>query len=188
VIFGFFRSFLGKKRSGFTLMETLIVISIVAILAGVSFLTLFNRSERKDFETTVQKIVAVLNDARDRSVAQRDGVAWRVSFSNPKCPDPSKLPPQVPLSFVLEDENNLKYNTNNLSGKVYFASSSSLFADNSCRKNISFYGLSGKLFVTPPVSLVDLNVFLINNPSISSTISVSAFGVVTFTTSSISSF
>lgn len=151
------------------------MISIVAILAGISFVTLLNRNDRKEFETTVQKIVAILNDARDRSVAQQYGRDWLVSFSNSNtgCP--------TPLSVILEDSSLNKYTTIDVSSKVSFSTSSFSGACGT-RKEIAFAGSTGVL----TSASATINVYLVSNPSISSTISVSAFGVVNFTSSSIS--
>jgi len=73
-------------KKGTTLIELLVVIGITAILASVTFLSLFGARRQNDLNGATQNIVALLREARSRSVAQDSGTAWGVHFDNAAIP------------------------------------------------------------------------------------------------------
>lgn len=68
---------------GFTFIEILITIGILAVLAVVGTLNLFGYSQGRILQDEAAKIAFVLRNAHDKSVAQADGEQWGVHFSNP---------------------------------------------------------------------------------------------------------
>jgi len=70
-------------RKGFTLLETLIVIGVMAIIA-VAGLSLNSGLWRKNaLDNTNQEIISLLNLARQKSISQEGGYQWGVHFENP---------------------------------------------------------------------------------------------------------
>lgn len=67
---------------GFSLVELLVVIGVMAILSSVILVNVFNKSGRGSFNSTVQEIVSTLREAESRSVAQEGATAWGVHFEN----------------------------------------------------------------------------------------------------------
>jgi type II secretory pathway pseudopilin PulG len=68
------------------LIELLIVIGIIAILASVTFLSLFGTRRQNDLKGATQSIVALLREARSHSVAQDSGTIWGVHFDSTVTP------------------------------------------------------------------------------------------------------
>jgi prepilin-type N-terminal cleavage/methylation domain-containing protein len=71
-----------NKKNGFTLVELLISIGIIAVLATVGFISIAGYSQRKNISLLGQEITAVLRNARDNSISQEQGVQWGVHFEN----------------------------------------------------------------------------------------------------------
>ena len=70
-------------KKGFTLLETLIVVGVMAVIAAAG-LTLNSGLWRKNaLDTTNQEITSLLNLARQKSIAQEGGYQWGVHFENP---------------------------------------------------------------------------------------------------------
>ncbi len=67
---------------GFTLIEILIVIGVIAILATIGTLSLGNQKKYKDLDLTKKEIVAVLRDAQQKSITAEEGARWGVRFTN----------------------------------------------------------------------------------------------------------
>jgi len=86
-----FRVFLREfpRISAFTLIELIISISIIAILAGVGFMSIVNYKQRQDLTSTTQEIIEVVRNAQNRSLSQEatstagSGGRWGVYFENP---------------------------------------------------------------------------------------------------------
>ena len=71
------------KILGFSLLELVIVIAIIAILGTVGFVKLTDYFIRNNLEKDAQKIAFTLKNARDRSMSQDRGLQWGVHFENP---------------------------------------------------------------------------------------------------------
>lgn len=67
---------------GFTLVETIIVIAIMAVIVAISLFSLLGYRNRANLDSTVRKVSALLREAQSRSVAQESGAAWGVHFEN----------------------------------------------------------------------------------------------------------
>jgi prepilin-type N-terminal cleavage/methylation domain-containing protein len=70
-------------HKGFTLVEILITISIIAVVSIVGFLSLFEYRDRQDLDLVVQEIVIILRNAQDRSISQESSSRYGVHFENP---------------------------------------------------------------------------------------------------------
>ncbi len=71
-----------RKRQGFTLMELLLVIAIIAVLATVSVLNLNGRRAHTELDGTAKQIASILREAEGRAVSQDSGASWGVHFEN----------------------------------------------------------------------------------------------------------
>ncbi len=168
-----------RKKNGFTLIELIIVMAIMAILIGMTFLNLFPQKRLKEFDTTVEKIVSLLNTAREKSRFQDSGLAWRVGLGNPFCSSTQPF-------FGLYDEYSLT-----TKGKYVLPESvgiSSPDFNNSSSSCSSYFGYdkifikftSSQGFLVGSSASATFSIFVKSNPNISSTISVSSIGVVSF--------
>jgi prepilin-type N-terminal cleavage/methylation domain-containing protein len=70
-------------NSAFTLIEIIIVVTIVAILVGVSIGAYISGHRKAVLNTTAEAIQAALRLARQRAVSQQEGLVWGVHFENP---------------------------------------------------------------------------------------------------------
>lgn len=71
-----------NKRSGFTLIEMLVVLGISVILATGGFLSLWNLRKHQALRLAAESMVAFLRDAQSRSATQEEGKGWGVHFEN----------------------------------------------------------------------------------------------------------
>ena len=71
-----------KSRDGFTLLEILVTIAIIAVVMIVVSSNLGGRRRFTDLTTTRQDIAGTLRQAQNRSVIQDQNVSWGVYFSN----------------------------------------------------------------------------------------------------------
>lgn len=71
-----------RDKKGFSLIELLTVLGIIAFLAAVSFLTLSGSRRQSSFDQAKVRISALLSDAQNRSINEEGGSAWGVRFDN----------------------------------------------------------------------------------------------------------
>ncbi|MEK7657952.1 MAG: prepilin-type N-terminal cleavage/methylation domain-containing protein [Patescibacteria group bacterium] len=71
----------------FTLIELLIVVAIMAILAAVGSVNLFNFRAQNNLNLTVNEIISLLRNAQNRSITQENGSNWGVHLENPSNQD-----------------------------------------------------------------------------------------------------
>lgn len=69
-------------KSGFTLIEIVLVIAILAIAGTFAAFGFTNARRAKELEHDARAIVAYLRDAQQRSMTQDGGAAWGVRFEN----------------------------------------------------------------------------------------------------------
>jgi len=79
------------KSAGFTLIEVLIIVAILAVIATIGSVYLFNYYSRQNLSLTVNEIIAVLREAYNGSITQENGDQWGVRFSNVAAPGSIKL-------------------------------------------------------------------------------------------------
>lgn len=79
---GFTRlNFSKKNLGGFTVLELLMVISIIAILATIVMLSFSSFRNSSALQTTSEDVISVLNKARNNTIASKDGYQYGVHFS-----------------------------------------------------------------------------------------------------------
>ncbi|MFA6365397.1 MAG: LamG-like jellyroll fold domain-containing protein [Candidatus Paceibacterota bacterium] len=71
-----------QRRSAFTLIELLVTISLVAIIAVASTLSLSGYRGEQNLKRTLDEISSVIQDAQKRAITQQDGLQWGVHFQN----------------------------------------------------------------------------------------------------------
>ncbi|MDO8686633.1 MAG: prepilin-type N-terminal cleavage/methylation domain-containing protein [Candidatus Berkelbacteria bacterium] len=71
-------------KKGFTLIEALITIAIIAILAGLSSLSIVNFGKSSDIEGGRTTVVQALRQAQSNSMANLDQKTWGVHFESSK--------------------------------------------------------------------------------------------------------
>ena len=81
-----------RKNAGFSIIELMIVIGIIAIITTVSVLGLFNRRNKSDLDNVSRQMVAVLRRAQISSMNQDKGVSWGVHFENPPLSGTTTVP------------------------------------------------------------------------------------------------
>ncbi|OGZ01283.1 MAG: hypothetical protein A3B13_03265 [Candidatus Liptonbacteria bacterium RIFCSPLOWO2_01_FULL_45_15] len=70
------------ERTGTTLIELLIVISMIGVISVVALLNLLGRSAQTDLNNATEQIASLLREARSRSVSQASSTSWGVHFEN----------------------------------------------------------------------------------------------------------
>lgn len=171
-----------NNKRGFTIIELIIVMAIMAILIGMTFLNLLPQNKLKEFNATVEKIVSLLNTARDKSKFQDSGMAWQVGLGNPFCSSS-----QLFFGLYNEVNNNTPKNKYTLPDNINFSSPDFNNSSSSCLsqyKKILIKFSASQGFLAGSSASATFSVFLKSNPNISSTISVSPIGVVSFSTPS----
>ena len=67
-------------KSGFTLIEFLIVISLIGVIVFFSWQGLANLGSKQELDNTVLSVTSLLRDAQQRSITQENGQSWGVRF------------------------------------------------------------------------------------------------------------
>lgn len=70
------------RESSFTLIEIIIVTSILAVLVGFSFVELSAFKNRHNFDLDAENIVDAIQNAQSKSVQQEGGSSWGILFIN----------------------------------------------------------------------------------------------------------
>ncbi|MDO8470208.1 MAG: LamG domain-containing protein [bacterium] len=70
-----------KSLTGFTLVELLITIGIVAIVVGVGIVGLAKKRNVENLRRTLDEVTAVVDATRQRSVTQADDSRWGIRFA-----------------------------------------------------------------------------------------------------------
>ena len=71
-----------KSAHGFTIIELVTTIGIIAILAAVATLSLLGRKGTTELSITAQQIATLLREAQSRAVSQASSTSWGVYFDN----------------------------------------------------------------------------------------------------------
>ena len=157
-------TFRDPRRSGYTFVELLLVIGIIAILGAVTLVNLANPTGTRDVTSTAERIAALLREAQSRSVSQASSTSWGVRFDNGASP-----------FYALYGGT---YATS--SREAYYAlpatvgfSTSTIAADGFIE--ISFAQRSGS-----PAGSSTVGIYSIRDPATSSTISVASSGMVSY--------
>jgi len=70
-------------KKGFSLVELIVVVGIIAVLATIGVSDYLNTRNRKHLESTAEVLVRELNFTMTRSRAQEDGYQWWIHLDNP---------------------------------------------------------------------------------------------------------
>jgi len=73
---------MGGRRAGFTMLELVIVIAIMAVLSTVGFVSLSGFRGKQNLKKTTDELVAVIVGTQKRSISQDAGNRWNIRFSN----------------------------------------------------------------------------------------------------------
>ncbi len=73
-----------NNQSGLTLAEIVIIIAIISILIGVVTLPLIKFRQRQALQNSTNAVVAVLNDARTKTLAGLDNTTYSVQIQSDK--------------------------------------------------------------------------------------------------------
>jgi len=71
-----------KNKKGFTLVELLIVIVIIILITVFVYLNLFRKKGFNELYSTRDQIVALLREAQNNSIFQKQDSEWGIYFSN----------------------------------------------------------------------------------------------------------
>jgi prepilin-type N-terminal cleavage/methylation domain-containing protein len=71
-----------SPASGFTLIELMITMTIIAIMGIATFITLQGQKNSNDVTDTTKQVASLLREAQSDSMAQEQGATWGVYFSN----------------------------------------------------------------------------------------------------------
>ncbi|MFN7088654.1 MAG: Tfp pilus assembly protein FimT/FimU [Candidatus Paceibacteria bacterium] len=74
-------------RGGFTVVELLIVVGVIAILAAITTAAYFGTYRQSILDSTVQEIAVYLRFAQQKAFSQEEGQVWGVHFENPSSGD-----------------------------------------------------------------------------------------------------
>lgn len=191
----------GKKGRGrgFTLVEMLVVVALVLVLGSIALLNLGPRKKVKEFSTTVQRLVHMLDDVRNKSVNFEGEDKWYLVFIKKSC-DAYSFPGRsipgkteaVGVFFKALPTVNGSVMTEYypLPASVDFDESLTFPGSGNCpaARYIYFDSLTGVPHDGPASMALKFKVYLVADPSISSTISISSIGLISYTTSSLWSF
>lgn len=67
-----------RERKGFTLLETIIAISIVILIGAGAMVSFVNSRNVRDLTTSGQNVLSVLREAQSKAIAGEDNVIWGV--------------------------------------------------------------------------------------------------------------
>ena len=126
-------------KKGFTLIEFLLVISILGILAGLSIPFLINFKISQDLDNTVQEMISILKKAQEKSISGEKDSSWGVNFSQP-------------FRYILFREN---FIPNNPENEIYEYSKNINLT--SSGKEIKFLKLSGEIEKEFVIDLTTVN-------------------------------
>jgi prepilin-type N-terminal cleavage/methylation domain-containing protein len=156
-----------NSSCGFTLIEILIVVSIMAILALVSVVGLQANRGEQDLNSATRQVVGFLRQAESQSQSGEGGGTWGVYFANATNTQPFYA---FISSSTYSTATVVGYNT--LPATVAYLTST---LASGATLTISFASVTGA-----PLASASVGIYLLAEPSQSSTISVASTGVVSY--------
>lgn len=174
------------------MIESLIVVALILVLGMIALLNLGPRKNTKEFGATVEKIVHIFEKARNKAVNFEGGDKWVVVLRHPACPKSGPLPGKtagLAIYFKTSSAAGIFEDFEALPKSVAFDPAATFDnPDGTCpsSKTIKFAGITG--YASEDNGQPNLKIYLLSDPRVSSTISVSTLGLVTYTTSSLWNF
>lgn len=150
------------RRHGFTLVELLVVIGIIAIITGFSYMSLSGFKNRRSFDLDAEKIVEGIRNAQNSSIVQEQGAAWQIVFANTITTN---------VSFEIRKATA----TSSITGKTTLSSGSFSNLSSGATTSIVFEARTGK----PSDGVAHTLVFKRKNATDTYIITVSVQGVIT---------
>ncbi|MCD6412151.1 prepilin-type N-terminal cleavage/methylation domain-containing protein [bacterium] len=149
-------------KKTFTLTEFLIVMAIVAAIAGFGIFNFYPYWRSKNLEGMAEKIAIFLENAKAKSMVQENGSSWGVHFENPTSS-------QSFFSLFYGS-----YSTSTTIQTIYLPNQIE-FSDPSDGnfKEIIFEKITGKTGTS-----TQIKIYLISSPSEQKTIEVNSFGKI----------
>lgn len=151
------------RRSGFTIVELLIVLSIIVIVGVTISFNLVGRRSTAELSLTTQRIAALLRQAQSRSMSQVSSTSWSVHMDNGSMPYYSLFASSTYATS--SEDSRFALPTTLRFGSVAQGNTADVF----------FSQLSGAASGSSSI-----NIYMINNPSTSSTISIDTSGSVSY--------
>ncbi len=155
-----------SPKHGFTLVELLIVVALVAIIAVIGYMNLSGTRRGADVKNAARDMTALLREAQSRSSAQVQGAAWGVHFENSTA--------TAPFYSIFYGAYSAGTRTGyyRLPGGVQYVSAT-LGAGSSTE--IVFYQITGL-----PSSTLSLNLLGVGGVGVNATITVATSGLVSY--------
>ncbi len=152
------------KKSGFTLVELILVIALMVVIVMVSILSLGGRKGQTELEGITKQIVSQLREAQSKSASQINGTTWGVRIDNATSgaffgPYSSSTYATTTRTGYTRLPRNVRYVTSTLPVGSF--------------REITFMQISGIPSTTTVVSLQ-----LTDTPTVSTTITVSESGLI----------
>ncbi len=152
---------------GFTVIELMLVIGIIAILSVVSFVGLSGRKSKTELDGVSKQMVSLLREAQSRSVSQSSSTIWGVRFENSTA--------TTPFYALFSGDS---YSTSTEAGH-YALPSDMAYATGTLASgasvDITFAQISGAASATASIT-----VYLVSQPDSSSTLTVSSAGAISY--------
>ena len=73
----------GFSKSGFTIAELLITISIIGILAAIGISSYFGYYRNTVLKSSAEKLYSFIYETQQKAIGQQGGTAWGIHFENP---------------------------------------------------------------------------------------------------------
>lgn len=87
----------GRRAAGFSLLEMMIVLSIIVVMAGVTFIAMVPVLKQQRVTNAYNTTLAAMRQARDTAIAQR--TSYSVTFSSSVTPNTITVAPALTTGF-----------------------------------------------------------------------------------------
>lgn len=95
------------KMKGFTLIEVLVSLALLAIVSGIVFISFSDLSDANALDSSVSNTVARLNEARSKTLSSKEDMQYGVHLQS------DSIISFAGSSYVIDDPSNKSYDLNN---------------------------------------------------------------------------
>lgn len=155
------------SRFGFTVIELILVLGIIAVLSFVSLASLSGRKNKAELDGVTKQMASLLREAQSRSVSQSNYTIWGVRFAN----DATTTPFYALFSGAT-------YSTSAEAGHYALPTDASYVTSTIARGavvDITFAQISGAASNATSVAI-----YLNSQPTASSTITITSAGAISY--------